>query len=182
MLYIFGMVPGLKLLLSPDRHNPDLSEEVCLLARPFYDLLLNLGMPVQLGVLLLFFKQLVQQVALSGYWPAIFFSVSIMCEVFGVNMARALGNRVKKREQAMAKTFLVTSLYMLFFIEHNRGHHRRVSTSEDPAAAHYGESLYAFLLRSIAGSYRSAWLLENKRLQKIGYLATVFKMKCCSFS
>lgn len=68
----------------------------------------------------------------------------------------------------MAKMLLLTSLNMHFFIEHNRGHHRRVATEEDPASARRGEPLYLFWWRSIRDSYRSAWQLEAKRLDKSG--------------
>jgi alkane 1-monooxygenase len=46
--------------------------------------------------------------------------------------------------------------YGHFTIEHNRGHHVRVATPEDPASARYGESFWRFLPRTIVGSYISA--------------------------
>jgi alkane 1-monooxygenase len=55
---------------------------------------------------------------------------------------------------------------MHFFIEHNRGHHKHVSTDLDPASSRYGETVYAFYGRTIFGSYRSAWQLEAERLKK----------------
>ena len=61
---------------------------------------------------------------------------------------------------------LMTSLYPHFFIEHNYGHHRNVATEEDPASARYKESLYAFWVRSVFHSYKSAWSIENKRVKK----------------
>jgi alkane 1-monooxygenase len=54
--------------------------------------------------------------------------------------------------------------YGHFTIEHNRGHHQRVATREDPASARYGESYWAFLPRTLAGSYAHAWRLEVARL------------------
>jgi len=68
----------------------------------------------------------------------------------------------------MAKALLLTALYTHFFIEHNRGHHKHVATDKDPASARFGESIYAFWLRSVTGSYRNAWRLESKRLQRQG--------------
>ena len=38
--------------------------------------------------------------------------------------------------------------YGHFFVEHNRGHHVRVATPEDPASARMGESFYEFLPRT----------------------------------
>ena len=36
-----------------------------------------------------------------------------------------------------------------FHIEHNRGHHARVATPDDPSTARFGETLYAFLPRPV---------------------------------
>jgi alkane 1-monooxygenase len=68
----------------------------------------------------------------------------------------------------MSKILLLTSLYMHFFIEHNRGHHKHVSTPDDPASARRGEWLFTFWFRSVWGSYWSAWEIENKRIRKSG--------------
>jgi alkane 1-monooxygenase len=68
----------------------------------------------------------------------------------------------------MSKALLLTAQYMHFFIEHNRGHHKNVSTEEDPATARYGETFYAFWFRSVVMSYISAWKLELKRLERKG--------------
>ena len=56
---------------------------------------------------------------------------------------------------------------MHFFIEHNRGHHKNVSTDEDPASARRGEMLYAFWMRSVVTGWISAWKIENIRLAKL---------------
>ena len=66
----------------------------------------------------------------------------------------------------MSKTLLLSSLYLHFFIEHNKGHHARVATEEDPASSRKGENVYAFWFRSVTQSYISAWEIESKRLSK----------------
>nr|BFE73976.1 hypothetical protein GCM10020092_072770 [Actinoplanes digitatis] len=53
--------------------------------------------------------------------------------------------------------------YGHFFVEHNRGHHVRVATPEDPASSRLGESYYRFWPRTVLGSLRSAWRLETAR-------------------
>jgi alkane 1-monooxygenase len=55
----------------------------------------------------------------------------ISCGVFGINVAHELGHRNTWYEQLMSKALLLSTLYMHFFIEHNRGHHKNVSTDED---------------------------------------------------
>ena len=55
---------------------------------------------------------------------------------------------------------------MHFFIEHNRGHHKNVSTDADPASSRLGETVYAFYFRTIWGSWMSAWHLEAEKLKR----------------
>jgi alkane 1-monooxygenase len=68
---------------------------------------------------------------------------------------------------AINRVALAQSGYGHFFIEHNRGHHVRVATPEDPASARLGESFYRFLPRTVIGSLRSAWQLERTRLARL---------------
>ena len=90
----------------------------------------------------------------------------ISCGVLGINAAHELGHRSKTYEINMSKLLLMTSLYMHFYIEHNRGHHKNVSTEHDPASARYGETIYAFYFRSILNSFLSAWQIEKDRFVK----------------
>jgi alkane 1-monooxygenase len=62
---------------------------------------------------------------------------------------------------------MMKSFYMHFLIEHNQGHHKNVSTLEDPASSRYNESLYEFIPRTIIGSYLSAWNIEKKYCSEI---------------
>jgi alkane 1-monooxygenase len=71
--------------------------------------------------------------------------MGMICGVFGINVGHELGHRVNKAEQFLAKALLLTSLYMHFFTEHNKGHHKRVATPEDPSSARLGEPVLYFL-------------------------------------
>jgi len=95
------------------------------------------------------------------------FAMGICCGVIGINLGHELGHRFTKFERFLAKSLLLTSMYMHFIIEHNRGHHNRVATDEDPATARRGEILYFFWIRSIIFGYISAWKLEMERLKKM---------------
>lgn len=86
----------------------------------------------------------------------------------GINVGHELGHRSTKLEQTLAKMLLLPALYMHFFIEHNKGHHKNVGTDADPASARRGELIYTFWWKSISGSYLHAWLLERERLRKEG--------------
>ena len=85
-----------------------------------------------------------------------------------INTAHELGHKPRLLEIVLAKITLAPTFYGHFFIEHNRGHHVRVATPEDPASSRLGESFWAFLPRSVWFSARSAWHLERERLSKQG--------------
>jgi alkane 1-monooxygenase len=85
-----------------------------------------------------------------------------------INVGHELGHRVKKFEQTLAKMLLLTSLYMHFYVEHNKGHHKRVATPEDPSSARYGEWIYSFYFRTIIFSYINAWKIANDETGKKG--------------
>ena len=86
----------------------------------------------------------------------------------GINTAHELGHRAEHLERRLAKIALAQSGYGHFYVEHNRGHHVRVATPEDPASARFGESLWGFLPRSVFGGFRSALSLERERLSRKG--------------
>ncbi|MCX5744570.1 MAG: hypothetical protein NT062_18930, partial [Proteobacteria bacterium] len=58
-------------------------------------------------------------------------------------------------------TALAQTCYGHFYIEHNRGHHVRVATPEDPASSRVGENFYQFLPRTVWGSLVHSWRLEE---------------------
>ena len=94
--------------------------------------------------------------------------MGLLCGSFGINVAHELGHRVNKTEQTFAKLLLLTSLYMHFFTEHNKGHHKNVSTHEDPSSARKGENLYRFYLRTVVFGYISAWKIAAEEQRKKG--------------
>jgi alkane 1-monooxygenase len=90
-----------------------------------------------------------------------------MVSGIAINTAHELGHKRESLERWLSRVALAQSFYGHFFIEHNRGHHVRVATPEDPASARLGESFYAFLPRTVLGSLRSAWGLERARLARM---------------
>ena len=79
----------------------------------------------------------------------------------GINTAHELGHKRDSLERWLSKITLAQTWYGHFYIEHNRGHHVRVATPEDPASARASaRSFWAFLPRSVWGSAaarRSSW-------------------------
>ncbi|WP_406864945.1 alkane 1-monooxygenase [Streptomyces sp. HUAS MG47] len=85
-----------------------------------------------------------------------------------INTAHELGHKKESSERWLSRIALAQTFYGHFYIEHNRGHHVRVATPEDPASARLGESFWRFLPRTVAGSLTSAWHLEKTRLARVG--------------
>ncbi len=77
-------------------------------------------------------------------------SIGVMGGV-GINTAHELGHKKEQLERRLSRIALAQTFYGHFYIEHNRGHHVRVSTPEDPASARFGESFWSFLPRSVWG-------------------------------
>jgi alkane 1-monooxygenase len=85
-----------------------------------------------------------------------------------INTAHELGHKKEHLERWFARIALAPSGYGHFFIEHNRGHHVRVATPEDPASSRLGETFWAFWPRTVGGSLRNGWALEKARLRRMG--------------
>ena len=101
-------------------------------------------------------------------------SCGVTTGVFGLVAAHEMIHSRDWRDRALGLTLLATLFYMQFRIAHVHGHHQRAATSEDPASARLGESLYAFLPRSIAGQVRQAWTFELQRLRRAHRPAITF--------
>jgi alkane 1-monooxygenase len=80
-----------------------------------------------------------------------------------INVAHELMHRAGRVEQALSAVIMATATYTHFCVEHVQGHHKHVGTPRDPATSRDGESLYAFLPRSLLGGLRSAWAIEAAR-------------------
>src|SRR6201996_2301415 len=85
----------------------------------------------------------------------------------GINTAHEMGHKKDSLERWLSKITLAQTCYGHFYIEHNRGHHVRVSTPEDPASARFGETFWEFLPRSVWGSLKSSWALEAQRMRRL---------------
>ncbi|MBK9176713.1 MAG: alkane 1-monooxygenase [Flavobacteriales bacterium] len=168
-LHAFVAVPLLELLLPHRADNLSDEEEAMAKDDPLFDALIYALVPVQWGMLVLFLFQVAEPGL--AWWEVTgrIFSMGILCGIYGINVAHELGHRAKRWERDLSRALLLTSLYMHFIIEHNRGHHRRVATPDDPASARYGEWVYAFWARSVVFSFISAWQLEADRLRKAGH-------------
>lgn len=165
--FVYVLLPLAEFIFTGTDENFTKDEEETERKDVFYDVLIYTMVPMQYFILLMYLNTITTQ-SLQWYeFVGVTLGMGLSCGALGINVAHELGHRTKKYEQFMAKALLLSTLYMHFFIEHNRGHHKNVSTPLDPATSRFNESFYAFLPRTVIGSWRSAWHLETHRLQKL---------------
>lgn len=171
LIITFATLPLLELLMAPDNHNFSAAEEAMATREKLYDWLLYAVVPFQYAALFVFLKTINQPGLL--WWEATgrVLAMGLACGTFGINVGHELGHRKNVLEQWLAKLLLLTSLYTQFFIEHNKGHHKNVSTPSDRSSAPLGMSLYRFWIKSIAGVYAGAWHIANNEQHKKGLSA-----------
>src|SRR5882762_10479737 len=148
MMYAWVLLPLVELFIKPDSKNLDAAEEELVKKDGLYDWLLYIIVPIQFAMLFYFFVSVGTGGLLWWEIAGRIWTMGLLCGSFGINVAHELGHRVNAVEQFLAKSLLLTSLYMHFFIEHNKGHHKNVATPEDPSSARYNEWVYHFYFRS----------------------------------
>ncbi|TPQ43613.1 alkane 1-monooxygenase [Burkholderia ubonensis] len=166
-LFAFGVIPILDTLIGDDRDNPPEAVVPQLERSRYYRWIVYLATLVEY-VAFFVCVRIVGTHALAWY-DYVGFALSLGAATgISINTAHELGHKTNRFERWLAKITLAPVAYGHFFVEHNRGHHVRVATAEDPASARFGESFWAFLPRTVAGSIRSAWRLEKARLERLG--------------
>ena len=161
----YVVIPMADWILGEDKNNPP--EEVILqLDRDrFYRVLTFLVVPLHF-VALIGSAWWAGTQALS-WWALLGLAVVAgITSGLGINTGHELGHKKGKLERTLAKIVLAVPVYGHFWIEHNRGHHRDVSTPDDPASARMGENIYKFALREIPGAFMRAWAIEKDRLER----------------
>ncbi|MDN7586657.1 alkane 1-monooxygenase [Burkholderia seminalis] len=166
-LFAFGVIPVLDTLIGDDRDNPPEAVVPHLERERYYRFIVYLATCVEY-VAFFMCVGIVGTHALAWY-DYVGFALSLGAATgISINTAHELGHKTDRFERWLAKITLAPVAYGHFYVEHNRGHHVRVATAEDPASARYGESFWAFLPRTVTGSIRSAWRLEKARLERLG--------------
>lgn len=168
LLYAFVLIPFVEMFTKPNTKNLSAVEEELAKADRMYDYILYSIVFFQFAALCVFLKSMKADVLSTSEIIGRVFTMGLLCGTFGINVAHELGHRVKKLDKFFAKSLLLTSLYMHFFIEHNKGHHKNVATPQDPSSARYNELVYVFFFRTIIFSYLSAWHIANDEMRKKG--------------
>lgn len=95
--------------------------------------------------------------------------VGLMIGMMGTITAHELTHRTwDPISMLVGRWLLAFSFDTIFSIEHVYGHHRYVSTINDPATAPRGRNVYYHILASTVKGNVSAWNLETERLAKFG--------------
>jgi alkane 1-monooxygenase len=165
-LLVFAIFPLLDLAIGMDARNPPDSVIKWLEQDRYYRWCTYAYLPIQYAGLV-FACWLWSSGALSTLDSVGLALTVAMVSGIAINTAHELGHKRASMERWLSKVALAQSGYGHFFIEHNRGHHVRVATPEDPASARLGETFYSFLPRTVIGSLRSAWELERVRLARL---------------
>lgn len=164
---VFGLIPLLDITIGKDDANPPDSALKWLEQDRYYRWCIYLFLPLQYASLV--FACSIWSSGELSFLESLGLAVTVaMVAGIAINTAHELGHKRKSYERWLSKVALAQTGYGHFFIEHNRGHHVRVATPEDPASARLGESFWEFLPRTVSGSLRSAIELERTRLDRAG--------------
>ncbi|MBT8078237.1 MAG: alkane 1-monooxygenase [Gammaproteobacteria bacterium] len=166
----YVIAPILDWLVGEDENNPPEAVVPQLEKDRFYRVLTYLVVPLHYASLIG-----------AAWWAATrelplwaFFGLAMVAGIasgLAINTGHELGHKKSAFERNLAKIVLAVPFYGHFWIEHSRGHHRDVSTPEDPASSRMGESIYRFALREIPGAFLRAWHIEKERLERLGHSA-----------
>ena len=165
--FFYVLIPLLDWIVGEDFNNPPESLVPDLESDRYYSWVLYAFAPIQYGV---FFVGCYLAATMDLAW---YDMLGLMIGVgivggFGINTGHELGHKKDAFDRWLARICLAQTAYGHFYVEHNRGHHKNVSTPVDPATSRMGEIFWTFLPRSVIGAVRSAWHLEAERLGRQG--------------
>jgi alkane 1-monooxygenase len=162
--FVFVIVPILDVITGRDHANPPEEAVPTLSAVKPYRWTTWAYLPLQYGALVLCcYEWAHADISWFGRIGLIVTAGTV--GGIGINTAHELGHKREDLERWLSKIGLAQTGYGHFYVEHNRGHHIRVSTPEDAASARLGESFWGFWPRTVKGSFTSAWHLESNRLK-----------------
>lgn len=162
----FVVLPLVDLAGGEDTENPDDAAVAARGANPLYDALLFAWVPIQLAVVAMSVSLAPTLDPLA--FVALAFGTAVTTGAGGINIAHELMHRANPAHKAAAEILMTAVSYPWFCVEHVLGHHRNVATPLDPGTSRLGETLYAFLPRTLSGGLRSAWRLEAARVARRG--------------
>ncbi|MBA4108198.1 MAG: alkane 1-monooxygenase [Leptothrix sp. (in: Bacteria)] len=166
-ILVYGGIPLLDAIFYEDKSNPPEAAVPRLEADRYYRWITYAVVPVLWGTTLLNIVFLATHELPWYAWLATAMFTGSM-QGASLTLSHELGHKKDWLGRKVALFNSALCAYGHFSIEHNRGHHRHVSTPEDPASSKMGESIYRFVFREIPGAYFRAWDLESERLERKG--------------
>lgn len=166
---LYVIVPAIDALVGLNPRNPSAAEEPALSDNPAFRAITWLWVPVQLALIVWGLERVASGAMTAVETVGTTLSIGLTAGAIGMTFAHELIHRPSRFERLLGDLLLLSVTYPQFAIEHVHGHHRHVGTPRDPATARYGETLYAFLPRTVLGGVRSAWRIEARRLGKHGH-------------
>jgi alkane 1-monooxygenase len=167
-LFVYVVIPVLDRFVGDDPGNPPEEIVAWLEKDRYYRFVTYAFLPVQYVALVFGFWLMTRHGGLPVV-DRLGIAVTLgSLNGIAINTAHEMGHKKEHLERWFARIALAPSGYGHFFIEHNRGHHVRVATPDDPASSRLGESFWAFWPRTVAGSLRNSWSLERRRLRRMG--------------
>ncbi|KJE89296.1 alkane-1 monooxygenase [Capsaspora owczarzaki ATCC 30864] len=165
---VFVLIPIIDVLMGTDDYNPTKEEEKILEKRISFRAVTWAWVPMHITLVLWACYQVAIYPQMSWMEYIGFLGAVGLVGGLGINCAHELIHKAPVFEQMLGRTILAFVGYGHFYVEHLFGHHKRVSTPDDPASSRYGEIFYTFWWRSVVGSFLSAVHLERARLNKCG--------------
>ena len=166
LVFYYFFVPLLDFLIGEDTSNPPESSIEDLEADAYYRWITYATIPI-LWIAVIFNCIFLCTFSLNPFeWLATVMTTGSVLG-FGLNVSHELGHKLQTVPRKVALFNTALGAYGHFSIEHNRGHHRHVSTPEDPASSKMGENIYQFACREMPGAAIRAWRLEADRLQRL---------------
>ena len=167
LVFYYFFVPLLDFLIGEDTSNPPEASIAALEADAYYRWITYATIPI-LWIAVIFNCIFLCTYTLTAIeWIATVITTGSVLG-FGLNVSHELGHKLQTLPRKVALFNTALGAYGHFSIEHNRGHHRHVSTPEDPASSKMGENIYQFACREMPGAALRAWRLEADRLQRLG--------------
>jgi alkane 1-monooxygenase len=166
-LFIYTVIPLLDWAIGTDASNPPEAAVAGLEQDSYYRAIVYVAVAIQYFVFAWGFALIANGGLAWHEQLGLAVSVGGVSGV-SINTAHELGHKTRAFERWLAKVALAPVAYGHFYVEHNRGHHVRVATPEDPASARFGETFWEFLPRTVIGSVKSSWEIEKRRLARSG--------------
>ena len=164
-VFVFGIIPLVDLMTGLDRNNPPDEVIERLENDRYYRWVTYAFIPIQYLSLVWGAWMLSRGDLAVADKVGLSLGIGMVAGI-AINTAHELGHKKEEHERWFARIALAQPFYGHFYIEHNRGHHVRVATPEDPASSRVGETVWGFLPRTVWGSLTSSWKLEKRRLAR----------------